>query len=242
MKISPGIWPSPLAGAATATRRVSAVLATLGLLTVLLRPLEGADVDLAVGVLAGTALVLALLPGDEEECDSRVVAQVAERSGGNPLFAEEMVNRILEEGGQPGEALPETVHAVLAARLDALTPPERTLIQHAAVIGQTFWQGAIEVATAPGANVDELLGSLAEKDLVVSSAGSRLAGEREFAFKHVLIRDVAYATLPKTVRARKHAEVATFIEERSPDRGEAVIAMVADHLGHAAAIGEDSGL
>ena len=65
----------------------------------------------------------ALLPGDEEECDSRVVAQVAERSGGNPLFAEEMVNRILEEGGQPGEALPETVHAVLAARLDALTPP-----------------------------------------------------------------------------------------------------------------------
>ena len=187
-------------------------------------------------------LVLALLPGDEEECDSRVVAQVAERSGGNPLFAEEMVNRILEEGGQPGEALPETVHAVLAARLDALTPPERTLIQHAAVIGQTFWQGAIEVATAPGANVDELLGSLAEKDLVVSSAGSRLAGEREFAFKHVLIRDVAYATLPKTVRARKHAEVATFIEERSPDRGEAVIAMVADHLGHAAAIGEDSGL
>ena len=110
------------------------------------------------------------------------------------------------------------------------------------MIGQTFWQGAIEVATAPGANVDELLGSLAEKDLVVSSAGSRLAGEREFAFKHVLIRDVAYATLPKTVRARKHAEVATFIEERSPDRGEAVIAMVADHLGHAAAIGEDSGL
>ena len=71
-------------------------------------------------------LVAALLPGDEGECDSRVVAQVAERSGGNPLFAEEMVNRILEEGGRPGEALPETVHAVLAARLDALTPPERT--------------------------------------------------------------------------------------------------------------------
>ncbi len=187
-------------------------------------------------------LVLALLPGDEEECDARVVAQVAERSGGNPLFAEEMVNRILEEGAQPGEALPETVHAVLAARLDALTPPERTLIQHAAVIGQTFWQGAVEAATPPDASVDDLLGSLAEKDLVVSSAGSRLAGEREFAFKHVLIRDVAYSTLPKTVRARKHAEVATFIEERSAERSEAVIGMVADHLGRAAAIGKDSGV
>ena len=68
-------------------------------------------------------LVAALLPADQEDCDARVVAQVAERSGGNPLFAEEMVNRILEEGGGAGEALPETVHAVLAARLDALTPP-----------------------------------------------------------------------------------------------------------------------
>ena len=91
-------------------------------------------------------LVAALLPADNEECDARVVAQVAERSGGNPLFAEEMVNRILEEGGGAGEALPETVHAVLAARLDALTPTERTLIQHASVVGETFWQGAVGAA------------------------------------------------------------------------------------------------
>ena len=187
-------------------------------------------------------LVAALLPADREEGDERVVAQVAERSGGNPLFAEEMVNRILEEGGAAGEALPETVHAVLAARLDALTAAERTLIQHAAVIGQTFWQGAVAAAVPRDADVDALLGSLAEKDLIVSSAGTRLAGEREFAFKHVLIRDVAYATLPKTVRARKHAEVASFIEGRSPDRTEAVIAMVADHLGRAATIGADAGL
>ncbi len=186
-------------------------------------------------------LVTALLPSDASDLDARVVAQVAERSGGNPLFAEEMVNRILEEGGAAGEALPETVHAVLAARLDSLTATERTLIQHAAVVGQTFWQGSVGRA-AGDADLDELLGSLADKDLIVSSAGSRLAGEREFAFKHVLIRDVAYATLPKTVRARKHAEVASFIEERSPDRTEAVIAMVADHLGNAAAIGADAGL
>ena len=78
--------------------------------------------------------------------------------------------------------------------------------------------------------------------MIVATAGSRLKGEREYAFKHVLIRDVAYSTLPKTVRAQKHAEVATFIEERAPERTEAVIAMVADHLGRAAEIGTDAGL
>ena len=172
-------------------------------------------------------LVHALLPDGAEEIEEALVAQVAERSGGNPLFAEEMVNRILEEGMSGDAALPETVHAVLAARLDALDPKERSLLQHASVVGQSFWASSV----AEGDDAQDLLGSLADKDLIVATAGSRLKGEREYAFKHVLIRDVAYSTLPKTVRARKHAEVATFIEERAADRTEAVIAMVADHLG-----------
>ncbi len=187
-------------------------------------------------------LVGALLPADQREAGADLIAQVAERSGGNPLFAEEMVNRILEEG-TGGEALPETVHAVLTARLDGLPSGERRLIQHAAVVGQVFWEGSIaRAATEEGIDAQTALGSLADKDLIVSTAGSRLAGEREFAFKHVLIRDVAYSMLPKTVRARKHAEVATFIEERSADRAEGVIAMVADHLGRAALIGADAGI
>ena len=66
------------------------------------------------------------------------------------------------------------------------------------------------------------------------TAGSRLAGEREYAFKHVLIRDVAYSTLPKAVRARKHAEVGDFIGERAADRSEGVVAMVAEHYARAA--------
>ncbi len=74
------------------------------------------------------------------------------------------------------------------------------------------------------------------------TAGSRLAGEHEYAFKHVLIRDVAYSTLPKSVRARHHAEVGAFIEERAADRSEGVVAMVADHYGRAAALGADAGL
>ena len=183
-------------------------------------------------------LVQALLPEGAEEIEDALVAQVAERSGGNPLFAEEMVNRILEEGVSGGASLPETVHAVLAARLDALDAKERSLLQRASVVGQTFWAGSV----AEGPDAHELLGSLADKDLIVATAGGRLMGEREYAFKHVLIRDVAYSTLPKTVRARKHAEVATFIEDRAADRSEAVIAMVADHLGRAAEIGADAGL
>ena len=177
-------------------------------------------------------------PTGAEEIEEALVAQVAERSGGNPLFAEEMVNRILEEGMSGDAALPETVHAVLAARLDALNPKERSLLQQASVVGQSFWAGSV----AEGDDAQELLGSLADKDLIVATAGGRLMGEREYAFKHVLIRDVAYSTLPKTVRARKHAEVASFIEDRAADRTEAVIAMVADHLAKAAEIGTDAGL
>ena len=78
---------------------------------------------------------------------------------------------------------------------------------------------------------------LQERDFVVATAGSRLAGEREYAFKHVLIRDVAYSLLPKAARARRHAEVGAFIEARAADRAEGVVAMVAEHYARAAALG-----
>ncbi len=187
-------------------------------------------------------LVTALLPAAGGGNGEQLATQVAERSGGNPLFAEEMVNRILEEGGDP-EALPETVHSVLAARLDSLPRPERRVLQHASVVGQTFWEGSLAgVAAEEGIGLAGALSALQEKDLIVPTAGSRLAGEREYAFKHVLIRDVAYSTLPKAVRARKHASVGTFIEERAADRSEGVVAMVADHLGRAAALGDGADL
>jgi adenylate cyclase len=189
-------------------------------------------------------LVAALLPGGNgtgANGQADLVPQVAERSAGNPLFAEEMINRIREEGSKDVQTLPETVHAVLAARLDSLSAPERRVLQHAAVVGQTFWDGSLSgLEDEEGIDLREALTALEEKDLVVSSAGSRLAGEHEYAFKHVLIRDVAYSTLPKSVRARKHAQVGAFIEERAADRSEGVVAMVADHYGRAAALGADA--
>ena len=181
-------------------------------------------------------LVGALMPARSEIAGLTV--QVAERSGGNPLFAEEIVNRLVEEGGRDTEALPETVHSVLAARLDALSRPERRVLQHASVVGQTFWEGSLAtVAAEESLDLTVALAGLQEKDLVVPVAGSRLAGEQEYAFKHALIRDVAYSTLPKSVRARKHAEVGAFITERAADRSESVVATVADHLGRASALG-----
>ena len=144
-----------------------------------------------------------------------------------------MVNRIVEEGAVETEALPETVHSVLAARLDSLPRSERRVLQAAAVVGQTFWEGSVGDAGEPNMDLRSTLDSLRGKELVVATAGSRLAGEREYAFKHVLIRDVAYSTLPKAVRARKHAEVGAFISERAADRSEGVIAMVADHYSRA---------
>jgi len=187
-------------------------------------------------------LVTALLSsGSASNGGGDLVPQVAERSAGNPLFVEEMVNRIREEGSKDVDTLPESVHAVLAARLDSLSPPERRVLQHASVVGQTFWRGSIAALhEEEGIDLPAALNGLEEKDLVVSSAGSRLAGEQEFAFKHVLIRDVAYSTLPKSLRARKHAQVASFIEERAAERSESVVAMVADHYARAAALGADA--
>jgi class 3 adenylate cyclase/tetratricopeptide (TPR) repeat protein len=183
------------------------------------------------------ALVTTLMPGSESGvAGSELVEQVAERSGGNPLFAEEMVNRIAEGGAVDTESLPETVHSVLAARLDSLPRDERRVLQAASVVGNTFWQGSVEPDDS-SIDLAAALGALQEKDLIVSTAGSRLAGQREYAFKHVLIRDVAYSTLPKSVRARRHAEVGSFISERAADRSEGVIAMVAEHYGRAASLG-----
>jgi class 3 adenylate cyclase/tetratricopeptide (TPR) repeat protein/ribosomal protein L40E len=187
-------------------------------------------------------LVAALMPGSDNG-GAEVVPQVADRSGGNPLFAEEMVNRLIEEDTVEAETLPSTVQSLLAARLDSLERLERRLLLHAAVVGQTFWEGSLEgAAKEEGLDLQRTLATLQEKDLLAPSPGSRLAGEREYAFKHVLIRDVAYAMLPKSVRCRKHVEVGEFIRERAGERVEAFIGLIAEHYARAAALGSDAGL
>jgi class 3 adenylate cyclase/tetratricopeptide (TPR) repeat protein len=183
------------------------------------------------------ALVTALLRGKGES----LASMVAERSGGNPLFAEEMVRRIAEEGTADAEALPDTVQALLAARLDALGSFERRLVQEAAVAGQTFPLSSLAtLAQAQELDLERALSSLRAKDILVTAEGT--SEERELAFKHVLIRDVAYGMLPKAVRCRKHFEVGRFIEERAGDRTDEVVAVLAEHYGQAAALAPEARL
>jgi class 3 adenylate cyclase/predicted ATPase len=191
-----------------------------------------------LGAAETESLVAVLMPDGGE-----LVPAVVERSGGNPLFAEEMAKRIVEEGGVHAAELPDTVQGVLAARLDALEPFERRLVQQASVVGRTFWEGSLApLAQSEGRDLGRALRSLQEKDILAPGAEGRLAGERELAFKHVLIRDVAYGMLPKAVRARKHFEVGSFIEERAGDRTEEVGSLLAEHYGRAAALGREGGL
>src|SRR5688500_15281913 len=186
-------------------------------------------------------LVTALLP---ESADVEKAADaVATRAGGNPFFAEEMARMLAEEGQIETAQLPGTVQALLAARLDSLEPHERQLVQQASVVGRTFWEGSLAgVAREAGFDLDHALTSLQEKDLVIPSMGSQLAGEQEYAFKHVLIRDVAYGMLPKAVRSTKHYEVGRFIEDRAGDRTDEVGTILAEHYGRAALLAGESGV
>jgi class 3 adenylate cyclase/tetratricopeptide (TPR) repeat protein len=169
-----------------------------------------------------------------------VLDALAERAGGNPLFAEELVARLVEEGSARAAELPDTVQGLLAARLDSLGPLEGQLVAHAAVMGQVFWEAALEpVAISEGGELQAALATLRERDIIVPSEGARLAGEQELAFKHVLIREVAYGMLPKAVRARKHFEVGSFIEGRAGDRRHEVVALLAEHYGRAATLGAE---
>jgi hypothetical protein len=108
----------------------------------------------------------------------------------------------------PDFDVPDSVQAVLSARIDLLEPTEKEALQAAAVIGRVFWSGPIYelVQGEPDLRV------LEERDFVRRRAGTSMAGEREYAIKHTLTREVAYGSLPKTRRARLHAAFAAWLE------------------------------
>lgn len=165
-----------------------------------------------------------------EALTSEVRQTVALRAGGNPLFVEELV-RMLLEGSAPGAAIPETVQAVITARLDRLPANERRTLQAAAVIGRAFWPSAVApIAGLPVEEVPKTVEALISKELVISRPRSAVSGEREFAFRHILTRDIAYAMLPKAQRQRAHAEAARWLEARAGERSEEVVEILAEHL------------
>jgi class 3 adenylate cyclase/tetratricopeptide (TPR) repeat protein len=189
-----------------------------------------------LGPEAARELVGALI--GEAPVDEGLARKVAVQSGGNPLFAEEMINRLREEDGTDQGTLPDSVHAVLAARLDALDDEQRRLLQAASVVGQSFWEQTVDELLG-GVGVETALAELVARDMLIQTSG-RLEGEREFAFKHALVRDVAYETLPRAVRARRHHEVAHIVERRGGANPEAVAAMLAEHHNRAAELAAQS--
>jgi tetratricopeptide (TPR) repeat protein len=148
------------------------------------------------------------------------------RAGGNPLYAEQFVRMLVERATVDDLPLPESVQGIIAARLDALKPGEKALLQDAAVVGKIFWLGAL--AGEDGRHeLEERLHALERKEFVQRARRASVAGETEFAFRHVLVRDVAYGQIPRAERADKHLRVAEWIESlgRPEDQAE----MVAHH-------------
>ena len=133
-----------------------------------------------------------------------------DRAGGNPLYAEQFVRMLGERPGGDGLPLPETVQGIIAARLDSLPADEKELLQDAAVVGKVFWAGAL--GDRDRTWLDERLHRLERKQFVVRERRSTVAGEDEFAFRHVLVREVAYGQIPRADRAAKHRRVAEWID------------------------------
>ena len=163
--------------------------------TISLRPLDDDQT---------TTLLGALLDSPVQAADERQA--LLERAGGNPLFAEQYV-RMLTERGTTGE-LPESVQGVIAARLDALPRGEKELLQEAAVHGKVFWLGGL----GSDGVAEEALRSLERKDFVRRERQSAVGGDVQYAFQHVLLRDVAYGQIPRLERAEKHRRAAEWIE------------------------------
>ena len=188
--------------------------------TISLAPLTDKDTGRLVSDLLGKAA----LPPETQ-------AAVLDRAGGNPLYAEEFVRMLGDRGlltrrdgvveiATVGEIpVPETVQAVIAARLDTLGPDRKALLHDASVVGREFWAGA--VAALGGVTKESVLAGLHElgrKELVRRSRSSSIQDDVEYLFWHVLVRDVAYAQIPRAQRARKHVASAEWIERISGER------------------------
>jgi class 3 adenylate cyclase len=166
------------------------------------------------------------LLGDESGNGS-IAARVERAAGGNPLLIEELSAWLSEGGAAETDELPTNVKTMIAARLDRLPASERQVILCASVVGDVFWPGSLEALGAP-APLTDLLQSLELRDLIRRMPDSRIEGQPELSFKHGLIREVAYATVPIAARRARHAEVARFIERAAGDRA-AYAAILAHH-------------
>ncbi|HUK94004.1 MAG TPA: adenylate/guanylate cyclase domain-containing protein [Gaiellaceae bacterium] len=182
----------------------------------------------ALSIEDSTMLISELVP----EGVQVPVERLLEASGGNPLFLEETVRMMADVGAEhEGEQIPvpSNIHALIASRLDQLGPAEKSLAQNASVIGPTFWPSAVAAMNGIGGDLEDRLAELERRDLVRPTDASRISGEREYGFKHVLIREVSYGQVPKGRRAVLHRRFADWADTQ-PGLGDDFIEVVAYHL------------
>jgi class 3 adenylate cyclase/tetratricopeptide (TPR) repeat protein len=206
------------------------------------------------------AETIALEPLDESECEALIAnllgrvgltgdvrIRITEAAEGNPLFVEEMLRKLIDDGHLERDdghwaargdlsrvSVPGTINALLSARLDQLEAEERVVIQRASVVGKVFWWGAVTELSPEDdrPRVGSHLQTLLRKELVRPDR-SGFAGEDAFRFSHILVRDAAYESMPKRARADLHERFASWLERKAGDRVVEFEEIVGYHLEHA---------
>jgi class 3 adenylate cyclase/predicted ATPase len=170
--------------------------------------------------------------------------QILQSAGGNPLFIEEIA-QVWREARAAGDdaafsasSVPAGLQALIGSRLDGLSAAERRVVSSAAVVGDVFWPGMIAYLVGNGTDVESILDALEGHDLVRSHPSSAITGEREYGFKHGLIRDAAYKRLTKSERATLHERCGTWIGGLAASEHE-FAEIVAYHLEQACRIAAD---
>ena len=203
--------------------------------------------DEETGRLVSALLETTVIPAELQQ-------PILDRAGGNPLYAEEFVRLLkdkellikkgsswkLKEGAEV--PFPDSVQALIAARLDTLSADTKSMLADAAVIGKVFWAGAIaQMGERDLTEVTETLRELSRKELVRPARRSSIEGEAEYAFWHVLARDVAYGQLPRASRVPRHVAAARWIESKAPDRMENLADVLAHHYATALELAKAAG-
>jgi class 3 adenylate cyclase/tetratricopeptide (TPR) repeat protein len=184
--------------------------------TIVLEPLSADETGELIEHLAG-----------DDPLAERLMQRVREAAEGNPLFVEEMV-AFLRDAPAGEVTVPGTIAALLSARLDQLEPEERAVLQRAAVEGRVFHRGAVQALGPDEAQVGASLTALVRKELIRPDR-PQFAGEDAFRFRHLLIRDAAYDSLPKEARAQLHERLADWLEQRRSELAE-IDELVGHHL------------
>ena len=173
--------------------------------------------------------LLSQLAGASGERPGALPQEALDRAEGNPLFVEETIRMLVESGAgnDSPDRVPDTLQALIAARIDHLAPDAKTLLQRGSVVGRVFWRGALEHLAPDVADHDALLDDLLQREFLLREPRSSISGETAYRFKHALIREVAYTGLAKLSRAQYHARFAEWLAERT---GEELIEIRAYHL------------